>query len=176
MIWKKVSGRYFSIFSLTVHWMYNECQQPLLQWLLFLIQSNLTVGVDGYLYFMGLTFYSFFSLFFLLLLVFGWMGPLWYLPIILGAWWGTVISLTKRRNTVIFTLYHVKRFNGSSCVFKLADDRMALVSGISLDPEAAIGVTKKLPPKWVDGVDEVNWNCSRNLQLLQCLFKVKFSK
>ena len=32
---------------------------------------------------------------------------------------------------------------------------MALVSGISLDPEAAIGVTKKLPPKWVDGVDEV---------------------
>ena len=40
-------------------------------------------------------------------------------------------------------------------VLKLADDRMALVSGISLDPEAAIGVTKKLPPKWVDGVDEV---------------------
>lgn len=33
---------------------------------------------------------------------------------------------------------------------------MALVSGISLDPEAAIGVTKKLPPKWVDGVDEVS--------------------
>ena len=42
-----------------------------------------------------------------------------------------------------------------SAVLKLADDRMALVSGISLDPEAAIGVTKKLPPKWVDGVDEV---------------------
>ncbi len=39
--------------------------------------------------------------------------------------------------------------------FKLADDRMALVSGISLDPEAAIGVTKKLPPKWIEGVDEV---------------------
>lgn len=33
---------------------------------------------------------------------------------------------------------------------------MALVSGISLDPEAAIGVTKKLPPKWIEGVDEVN--------------------
>lgn len=32
---------------------------------------------------------------------------------------------------------------------------MALVSGISLDPEAAIGVTKKLPPKWIEGVDEV---------------------
>lgn len=41
------------------------------------------------------------------------------------------------------------------CVLKLADDRMALVSGISLDPEAAIGVTKKLPPKWIEGVDEV---------------------
>lgn len=46
------------------------------------------------------------------------------------------------------------------CVFcppppKLADDRMALVSGISLDPEAAIGVTKKLPPKWIEGIDEV---------------------
>lgn len=38
---------------------------------------------------------------------------------------------------------------------KLVDDRMALVSGISLDPEAAIGVTKKLPPKWIEGVDEV---------------------
>lgn len=37
----------------------------------------------------------------------------------------------------------------------MADDRMALVSGISLDPEAAIGVTKKLPPKWIEGVDEV---------------------
>lgn len=33
---------------------------------------------------------------------------------------------------------------------------MALVSGISLDPEAAIGVTKRLPPKWVDGADEVS--------------------
>lgn len=32
---------------------------------------------------------------------------------------------------------------------------MALVSGISLDPEAAIGVTKKLPPKWIEGIDEV---------------------
>jgi syntaxin 16 len=34
---------------------------------------------------------------------------------------------------------------------------MALVSGISLDPEAAIGVTKRSPPKWVDGVDEVSF-------------------
>lgn len=44
------------------------------------------------------------------------------------------------------------------CVLKLADDRMALVSGISLDPEAAIGVTKKLPPKWIEGVDEVKYH------------------
>lgn len=47
-------------------------------------------------------------------------------------------------------------------VFKLADDRMALVSGISLDPEAAVGVTRKLPPKWVEGIDEVTR--SRNFQ------------
>ncbi|CAJ0950562.1 unnamed protein product [Ranitomeya imitator] len=31
----------------------------------------------------------------------------------------------------------------------LADDRMALVSDISLDPEAAIGVTRRLSPKWI---------------------------
>lgn len=53
------------------------------------------------------------------------------------------------------------------CVFKLADDRMALVSGISLDPEAAIGVTKKLPPKWIEGVDEVRQTllyCNKNVE------------
>nr|XP_023852593.1 syntaxin-16 isoform X5 [Salvelinus alpinus] len=43
----------------------------------------------------------------------------------------------------------------------LADDRMALVSGIRLDPEAAIGVTKRLPPKWVDGVDEIQYEITR---------------
>lgn len=46
-------------------------------------------------------------------------------------------------------------FSLSLSLSQLADDRMALVSGISLDPEAAIGVTKRLPPKWVEGVDEV---------------------
>lgn len=45
-------------------------------------------------------------------------------------------------------------------LFQMADDRMALVSGISLDPEAAIGVTKKLPPKWIEGLDEVKLNTS----------------
>nr|XP_006125388.1 syntaxin-16 isoform X1 [Pelodiscus sinensis] len=44
---------------------------------------------------------------------------------------------------------------------ELADDRMALVSGISLDPEAAIGVTKRLPPKWVDGVGEIQDDINR---------------
>ncbi|XP_070301739.1 syntaxin-16 isoform X4 [Salvelinus sp. IW2-2015] len=38
---------------------------------------------------------------------------------------------------------------------------MALVSGIRLDPEAAIGVTKRLPPKWVDGVDEIQYEITR---------------
>lgn len=50
---------------------------------------------------------------------------------------------------------------------QLADDRMALVSGISLDPEAAVGVTKRLPPKWVDGVVEV-----RNMLLTTSVWEV----
>ncbi|XP_076969071.1 syntaxin-16 isoform X4 [Tamandua tetradactyla] len=50
---------------------------------------------------------------------------------------------------------------------ELADDRMALVSGISLDPEAAIGVTKRLPPKWVDGVDEIQYDVGRIKQKMK---------
>ncbi|XP_004841002.1 syntaxin-16 isoform X5 [Heterocephalus glaber] len=50
---------------------------------------------------------------------------------------------------------------------KLADDRMALVSGISLDPEAAIGVTKRSPPKWVDGVDEIQYDVGRIKQKMK---------
>ncbi|XP_029535837.1 syntaxin-16-like isoform X3 [Oncorhynchus nerka] len=49
----------------------------------------------------------------------------------------------------------------------LADDRMALVSGIRLDPEAAIGVTKRLPPKWVDGVDEIQYDITRVQQKMK---------
>ncbi|KFO84376.1 Syntaxin-16, partial [Buceros rhinoceros silvestris] len=49
----------------------------------------------------------------------------------------------------------------------LADDRMALVSGISLDPEAAIGVTKRLPPKWVDGADEIQYDITRIKQKMK---------
>lgn len=44
---------------------------------------------------------------------------------------------------------------------------MALVSGISLDPEAAIGVTKRSPPKWVDGVDEVQYDVGRIKQKMK---------
>lgn len=50
---------------------------------------------------------------------------------------------------------------------ELADDRMALVSGISLDPEAAIGVTKRSPPKWVDGVDEIQYDVGRIKQKMR---------
>nr|XP_013808187.1 PREDICTED: syntaxin-16 isoform X2 [Apteryx mantelli mantelli] len=44
---------------------------------------------------------------------------------------------------------------------------MALVSGISLDPEAAIGVTKRLPPKWVDGADEIQCDIARVKQKMK---------
>ncbi|XP_073649239.1 syntaxin-16 isoform X6 [Tursiops truncatus] len=55
----------------------------------------------------------------------------------------------------------------SRSIAALADDRMALVSGISLDPEAAIGVTKRLPPKWVDGVDEIQYDVGRIKQKMK---------
>nr|XP_019827679.1 PREDICTED: syntaxin-16 isoform X2 [Bos indicus] len=55
----------------------------------------------------------------------------------------------------------------SRSIAALADDRMALVSGISLDPEAAIGVTKRSPPKWVDGVDEIQYDVGRIKQKMK---------
>lgn len=55
----------------------------------------------------------------------------------------------------------------SRSIAALADDRMALVSGISLDPEAAIGVTKRPPPKWVDGVDEIQYDVGRIKQKMK---------
>lgn len=48
---------------------------------------------------------------------------------------------------------------------------MALVSGISLDPEAAIGVTKRSPPQWVDGVDEVSERIAPGV-LFACLLSL----
>lgn len=50
---------------------------------------------------------------------------------------------------------------------ELADDRMALVSDISLDPEAAIGVTRRLSPKWVDGVQEIQYDLTRIKQKMK---------
>uniref|UniRef100_A0A4W3JU84 Syntaxin 16 n=1 Tax=Callorhinchus milii TaxID=7868 RepID=A0A4W3JU84_CALMI len=50
---------------------------------------------------------------------------------------------------------------------QIADDRMALVSGISLDPEAAIAVTKRLPPKWVDGVEQIQFDITRIKQKMK---------
>ncbi|XP_070600651.1 syntaxin-16 isoform X2 [Erythrolamprus reginae] len=50
---------------------------------------------------------------------------------------------------------------------QLADDRMALVSGISLDPEAAICVSKRLSPKWIDGIEEIQYEISRIKQKMK---------
>ncbi|XP_051887226.1 syntaxin-16 isoform X2 [Pristis pectinata] len=49
----------------------------------------------------------------------------------------------------------------------IANDRMALVSGISLDPEAAIGVSKGLPPKWVDGAEQIQFDITRIKQKMK---------
>uniref|UniRef100_A0A9L0S9U5 Syntaxin 16 n=1 Tax=Equus caballus TaxID=9796 RepID=A0A9L0S9U5_HORSE len=61
---------------------------------------------------------------------------------------------TRRLTDAFLLLRNNSIQNRQLLAEQLADDRMALVSGISLDPEAAIGVTKRSPPKWVDGVDE----------------------
>uniref|UniRef100_A0A2D4J0N7 Syntaxin-16 n=2 Tax=Micrurus TaxID=8634 RepID=A0A2D4J0N7_MICLE len=44
---------------------------------------------------------------------------------------------------------------------------MALVSGISLDPEAAICVSRRLPPKWIDGIEEIQYEISRIKQKMK---------
>lgn len=63
---------------------------------------------------------------------------------------------TRRLTDAFLLLRNNSIQNRQLLAEQLADDRMALVSGISLDPEAAIGVTKRSPPKWVDGVEEVS--------------------
>ncbi|XP_019640220.1 PREDICTED: syntaxin-16-like isoform X1 [Branchiostoma belcheri] len=48
------------------------------------------------------------------------------------------------------------------------DDRMALVSGISTDPDAAIGVHKSsFPPDWVDGVEDVSYEITKIRQKMK---------
>ncbi|XP_071785497.1 syntaxin-16-like isoform X1 [Asterias amurensis] len=42
------------------------------------------------------------------------------------------------------------------------DDRMALVSGLSNDPDAVVGATKiSIPPEWVDAVEEISYDTTR---------------
>ncbi|XP_055508007.1 syntaxin-16 isoform X2 [Leucoraja erinacea] len=50
---------------------------------------------------------------------------------------------------------------------QIANDRMALVSGIGLDPEAAISVSKRLPPKWVDGTEQIQFDITRIKQKMK---------
>ncbi|XP_032897897.1 syntaxin-16 isoform X2 [Amblyraja radiata] len=49
----------------------------------------------------------------------------------------------------------------------ITNDRMALVSGIGLDPEAAISVSKRLPPKWVDGTEQIQFDITRIKQKMK---------
>uniref|UniRef100_F7DNQ3 Syntaxin-16 n=1 Tax=Monodelphis domestica TaxID=13616 RepID=F7DNQ3_MONDO len=74
---------------------------------------------------------------------------------------------TRRLTDAFLLLRNNSIQNRQLLAEQLADDRMALVSGISLDPEAAIGVTKRLPPKWVDGVDEIQYDIGRIKQKMK---------
>ncbi|XP_029076013.1 syntaxin-16 isoform X4 [Monodon monoceros] len=74
---------------------------------------------------------------------------------------------TRRLTDAFLLLRNNSIQNRQLLAEQLADDRMALVSGISLDPEAAVGVTKRLPPKWVDGVDEIQYDVGRIKQKMK---------
>lgn len=74
---------------------------------------------------------------------------------------------TRRLTDAFLLLRNNSIQNRQLLAEQLADDRMALVSGISLDPEAAIGVTKLSPPKWVDGVDEIQYDVGRIKQKMK---------
>ncbi|XP_050999878.1 syntaxin-16 isoform X2 [Acomys russatus] len=74
---------------------------------------------------------------------------------------------TRRLTDAFLLLRNNSIQNRQLLAEQLADDRMALVSGISLDPEAAIGVTKRSPPKWVDGVDEIQYGVGRIKQKMK---------
>ncbi|XP_035679463.1 syntaxin-16-like isoform X2 [Branchiostoma floridae] len=51
---------------------------------------------------------------------------------------------------------------------QVPDDRMALVSGISTDPDASIGVHKSsFPPDWVDGVEDVSYEITKIRQKMK---------
>ncbi|XP_005392291.1 PREDICTED: syntaxin-16 isoform X5 [Chinchilla lanigera] len=74
---------------------------------------------------------------------------------------------TRRLTDAFLLLRNNSIQNRQLLAEQLADDRMALVSGISLDPEAAIGVTKRSPPKWVEGVDEIQYDVGRIKQKMK---------
>lgn len=74
---------------------------------------------------------------------------------------------TRRLTDAFLLLRNNSIQNRQLLAEQLADDRMALVSGISLHPEAAIGVTKRSPPKWVDGVDEIQYDVGRIKQKMR---------
>lgn len=74
---------------------------------------------------------------------------------------------TRRLTDAFLLLRNNSIQNRQLLAEQLADDRMALVSGISLDPEAAIGVTKRSPPKWVDAVDEIQYDVGRIKQKMK---------
>nr|XP_051691039.1 syntaxin-16 isoform X3 [Oryctolagus cuniculus] len=74
---------------------------------------------------------------------------------------------TRRLTDAFLLLRNNSIQNRQLLAEQLADDRMALVSGISLDPEAAIGVTKRSPPKWVDSVDEIQYDVGRIKQKMK---------
>ncbi|XP_041375822.1 syntaxin-16-like [Gigantopelta aegis] len=50
-----------------------------------------------------------------------------------------------------------------------ADDRVALMSGANVDPELGIASTRssRLPPDWVDGVEEIQYDISRIKQKMK---------
>ncbi|KAK3086180.1 hypothetical protein FSP39_014798 [Pinctada imbricata] len=52
---------------------------------------------------------------------------------------------------------------------QMADDRMALVSSCHVDPELGIASVKsaRLPPEWVDGVEEVQYEVTRIKQKMK---------
>ncbi|XP_069808491.1 syntaxin-16 isoform X3 [Dendropsophus ebraccatus] len=74
---------------------------------------------------------------------------------------------TRRLTDAFLLLRNNAAHNRHILAEQLADDRMALVSDISLDPEAAIGVTRRLSPKWVDGVQEIQYDVTRIKQKMK---------
>lgn len=78
------------------------------------------------------------------------------------------MEMATRRLTDAFLLMRNNAIQSRQILAEqLADDRMALVSGISLDPEAAVSVTKRLPPKWIDGIEEIQYDVTRIQQKMK---------